>query len=270
MAAVPRQLPAVVARKLVLAYGEHVALAASDFEVPAGRATALIGPNGSGKSTILNAIAGLLIPSSGSLSVAIVEGRREGIAYVLQSTKVNETMPVSVREIVAMGRYAALGPFRPFGERDRTLCRDALERLAIEDLAARHLDELSGGQRQRVFVAQGLAQDAPLLLLDEPVTGLDLPSRERILLEIAAERRKGVTVVFTTHDLSEAASADHVLLLAGRVVAEGPPDQVLVADRLSEAYGIRIVTEGGRVMVDDAHHRPAGEPATSRPRVGGR
>jgi manganese transport system ATP-binding protein len=248
----------VIARDLVLAYGERVALTASDFEIPVGGLTALIGPNGSGKTTILNAIAGLIEPASGRLAVLAGPHRPAAIAYVLQSTAVNEAMPVTVREVVGMGRYGSLGPFRRFTAGDRALCSAAMERLAITELASRHLDELSGGQRQRVFVAQGLAQAADLVLLDEPTTGLDLPSTDRIHTAIEEERRRGVTVVLTTHELADAAAADWVLLLAGRVVAAGPPDEVLVAARLSQAYGVSFVTEGGRTIIDDAGHRPWG------------
>jgi manganese transport system ATP-binding protein len=118
--------------------------------------------------------------------------------------------------------------------------------------------QLSGGQRQRVFVAQGLAQAAGLLLLDEPITGLDLPSAERIRVAIDEERRRGVTVVLTTHELADAAAADWVLLLAGRVVASGPPAAVLTAANLEQAYGVGFRAEGGRLLVDDAAHRPRG------------
>ena len=247
---------------VVLAYGGHTAVEASDFIIPAGRLTAVIGPNGSGKSTILNALAGLLLPRSGSLEVL---GRPPGkarrrVAYVLQATKVNEVMPITVRETVAMGRYALLGPWGFLRGPHRRAYLEALERLEIADLAGRHLHELSGGQRQRVFVAQGLAQQAELLLLDEPVTGLDLVSVERIRAAIAEELERGTTVVMTTHDVADANRADHVILMSGRVHAEGPPALALHPDRLSEAYGIGIVhLEDGSVVLDDAHHRPVGE-----------
>jgi ABC-type Mn2+/Zn2+ transport system ATPase subunit len=257
-----------MARDLVLAHGERVALAASDFDIPAGALTALIGANGSGKSTILNAIAGLLEPAAGRLAV-LAGARREALAYVLQSTAVNEAMPVTVREVVGMGRYGSLGPFRRFTSRDRALCAAAMDRLDIANLASRHLDELSGGQRQRVFVAQGLAQATNLLLLDEPITGLDLPSTERIRAAIDEERQRDVTVILTTHELAAAAAADWVLLLAGRVVAAGPPAEVLVPALLSEAYGVPFVSDGGRPMIDDPGHRPRGARHTeSHPRTG--
>jgi len=258
---VPDHLAASAAG-VVLAYGGHTAVGASDFTIPAGRLTAIIGPNGSGKSTILNALAGLLLPRSGSLEVL---GRPPGkarrrVAYVLQATKVNEVMPITVRETVAMGRYGLLGPFGFLRGPHRRAYLEAMDRLEIADLAGRHLHELSGGQRQRVFVAQGLAQQAELLLLDEPVTGLDLVSVERIRAAIAEEIERGTTVVVTTHDVADANRADHVILMSGRVHAEGPPALALHPDRLSEAYGIGIVhLEDGSVVLDDAHHRPVGE-----------
>jgi manganese transport system ATP-binding protein len=249
-------------RGVVLGYDARVAMASSNFAIPAGRLTAVIGPNGSGKSTLLNALAGLLEPRAGSISVlghppARVRRR---VAYVLQATKVNEVMPITVRETVAMGRYALLGLWGPLTGDHRRAYRRALERLEIADLGGRHLHELSGGQRQRVFVAQGLAQEADLLLLDEPVTGLDLVSTDRIRSAITEEVARGATVVMTTHDVADANRADHVILMAGRVHAEGPPAQALHPDRLSEAYGIGIVhLEDGSLVLDDAHHRPAAE-----------
>jgi manganese transport system ATP-binding protein len=250
---------AIVGTGIELAYGSRMALATSDFHCPTGGITAVIGPNGSGKSTLLHACAGILKPRRGELRVNVSGPRHRSLAYVFQSTKVNETMPVTVREVVGMGRYSRLGPFRPFGAADRAACRTAMERLDVADLAGSHLDELSGGQRQRVFVAQGLAQEADILLLDEPITGLDLVSKERIIEVVKDERTAGRTVIGTTHDLSEAAIADHVLLLAGRVVAEGPPDEVLTTERLSEAYGMQVVRlEEGTLVLDDHHHHPEG------------
>lgn len=250
---------AVRGRNLVLSWNGRTALASSDFEIPADSVTAFIGPNGSGKSTLLHAIAGLLDPVSGELSVMTRHPLSEGIAYVLQSTKVNETMPVTVREVVLMGRFAHLGMFGSVRRDDRDRCWAAMEQLRIDDLRDRHLDELSGGQRQRVFVAQGLVQKADILLLDEPITGLDLVSKEIIEEVILEERDRGTTIIMTTHDLHEARAADHVLLLGGVVVASGPPSEVLTPRWLSEAYGIPLTAlESGAVVLDDSHHRTAG------------
>ena len=246
--------PAVAATDLVLAYRRRVALDLSSFRIPAGTLTSLIGPNGSGKSTVLNGIAGLLEPRSGTLSVLGRSPRRaqRDVAYVFQSVHTNERLPLTVREAVTMGRYASTGPFRPLRPSDRRAVEAALDRLEVGDLRHRTLDELSGGQRQRVLVAQGLAQEAPVLLLDEPVTGLDLPARNRILAVMDEERRLGRTVIVTTHELDDAAASDHVLLLAGRVIASGPPEEVLTASHLADAYRGRVIrVDDGTLLVDE-------------------
>jgi ABC-type Mn2+/Zn2+ transport system ATPase subunit len=181
---------------------------------------------------------------------------RRRVAYVLQATKVAEHLPITVREAVTMGRYSARGATRRLQAADRALVDAAIERLELAALRGRQLGELSGGERQRVFVAQGLAQDAELLLLDEPVSGLDLPSQQRITEVIGAEREAGRTVVLSTHDLGEAAAADHLVLLSGGVVATGTPQEVLTTERLRTAYGGRLlqVAEGVLILDDGAHH----------------
>jgi len=244
---------AVAAQEVVLRYGSRVALEASTFQIPTGAVTAIIGPNGSGKSTVLNAIAGLVEPSSGTL-------RLEGdppVAYVLQSTKVNEALHVTVREVVTMGRYASTGPYGRLRARDRDAVEAAMHRLNITGLADRHLHELSGGERQRVFVAQGIAQGHEVLLLDEPLTGLDLTSAHAIDEMIHEEQTAGRTVIMTTHDLAEARAADWALLLAGRVVAAGPPTKVLTVEALTEAYGPSLLhVHDGGFFLDDPAHQP--------------
>jgi manganese transport system ATP-binding protein len=248
----------ITARDLVLARGRSVALRVDRLDIPAGAVTALVGPNGSGKSTFLHGAAGLLEPAAGTLRVLGEEpGKvRPRVAYVLQVTEVHAHMPVTVGEVVAMGRYAVRGPFGRFAAADRAAVDGAIERLELGDVRRRHLGELSGGQRQRVFVAQGLAQQAEVLLLDEPVTGLDLVSIQRIRQVIAEERAAGTTVVVATHDLAEASTVDHVVLLAGRVVADGPPADVLTAQALGEAYGGRLLRlpDGALVLDEGAHH----------------
>jgi len=246
---------AVRARDLGVRYGKRWALESSSFDIPGGAITALIGPNGSGKSTLLNAIAGLVTPSAGTITFD--DDTPSRIAYVFQSTKVNESLPVTVAEVVAMGRYAGKGPLRRLRAADRKAVDEAMVRMDIVELANRHMTELSGGQRQRVFVAQGLAQDHDLLLLDEPLTGLDLPSAQAIDRVIHDEPARGCTVVMTTHDLAEARVADHVILLSGRVVASGLPHDVLTFGNLAAAYGATSLhIEGERLFIDDPHHDP--------------
>lgn len=260
---------AVAATDLVLAYGQVVAVAESSFEIPVGGVTAVIGPNGSGKSTLLGAIAGLIEPRSGTIRVpARTDGSRR-ISYVLQTTKVNDALPVTVREVVLMGRFAAAGPFRSVGRpEDRAAVDEAMERVGVTDLANRHLRELSGGQRQRVFVAQGLAQDHDLLLLDEPMTGIDVAAAQAIDRVIHDERARGCSIVMTTHDLTEAQVADHVVLVSGRVIASGTPGVVLTREHLNAAYGSSFLhSDDGGWMLDDPAHRPAddGHPHGSMP-----
>lgn len=252
---------AITADRCTLAYGQHSVLREATFAIPSGAVTSLVGPNGAGKSSLLDAIAGLLPVRDGTLTVlgAPVGHVRRDVAYVLQSAKVNERLPVTVREVVAMGRFAEHGMFGRLCDEDRRIVDAAIERLDLADLSRRHLHELSGGQRQRVFVAQGLAQQGQILLLDEPVTGLDVVSRRCILDVVDEERAAGRTVVMTTHDLSEASDTDHVLLLAGRVVASGPSSEVLTAENLADAYGGRLLRlADGMVVIDDPHHHAHG------------
>jgi len=247
---------AVTATDVEFRYGSHVAIAKSSFTIPEGVVTTLIGPNGSGKSTILNAIAGLATPTTGVLTVEAASSPSR-IALVLQTTKVNEALPITVREVVSMGRYPSIGEFSRLSSGDRALVDQAMERMSISDLSGKHLSELSGGQRQRVFIAQGLAQDRDMLLLDEPLTGLDLPSAQAIDAVIHDEQERGGTVVMSTHDLAEARVAGHVVLLANRVIASGPPTSVLTASNLKEAYGAALLhVEGEHIFLDDPAHRP--------------
>ena len=247
---------AVEAFGVVLAYGSHVAVSDSSFSIPQGGVTAIIGPNGSGKSTLLNAIAGLIQPAAGAIVLPDRPDRETRVSYVLQGTKVNESLPISVREVVMMGRYATTGLYRWISDDDRAAVDTAMERVGITHLASRHIQELSGGQRQRVFVAQGLAQDHSILLLDEPLTGIDLPTAQSIDKVIHDETNRGCTVVLTTHDLSEAQVADHVVMVSGRVIAHGKPDDVLTQDNLVDAYGPSLlhIDEGGAMFLDDPAH----------------
>jgi ABC-type Mn2+/Zn2+ transport system ATPase subunit len=241
---------AVTASGVVLARGRRIALRIDELAIPAGAVTAVVGPNGSGKSTLLHAIAGLLRPAAGALQV------RGDVAYVLQAPEVHQHMPVTVGEVVAMGRYAVRGVLGRLRADDRAAVAGAIERLELGDVVRRHLGELSGGQRQRVFVAQGLAQQADVLLLDEPVSGLDVASAQRIREVVDDERAAGRTVVVATHDLAEAAAADHLVLVAGRVVAAGPPAAALTGATLAEAYGARLLrVDGDTLLLDEgAHH----------------
>ncbi|HYN32432.1 MAG TPA: metal ABC transporter ATP-binding protein [Ilumatobacteraceae bacterium] len=236
--------------------GGTTALSIDALSIPRG-VTALVGPNGSGKSTLLHVIAGLLAPAHGTVSVCgrrPAQARRD-IAYVLQTQHASEHLLVTANEVVALARSSTLGPFRRLRRSDRDIVTEAMDRLEITTMGRRHLAEMSGGQRQRVFVAQGLAQDAEILLLDEPVAGLDAVSAQQIRTVIDDERTAGRFVLVATHDLDEARRADHVVLLNGRVVAAGAPADALRPEHLREAYGARVLDLGGQIVaVDDGVH----------------
>ncbi|MDO5534336.1 MAG: metal ABC transporter ATP-binding protein [Propionibacteriaceae bacterium] len=240
---------------LVLGYDRTVAVRPSSFTIPHRQVTAIIGPNGSGKSTLLNALAGVIEPLSGSLQVlgGRPGGRRAGVAYVMQSLAFPKGTPITVREAVGMGLYPTLGLFGRRSASDRERVDRAMERLRVTDLARRHLDELSGGQRQRVYVAQGLAQHHEAILLDEPLTGLDIVSARTIDEIIHSERDRGHAVVLTTHDLAEARAADWVILMNGHVLAAGPPAEVLTRANLEAAYGLGSLHTPDAVFIDDPH-----------------
>jgi manganese transport system ATP-binding protein len=248
----------VIGQQVVITRGSQVAISASDFTIPQGKITAIIGPNGSGKSTLLHAIAGLLPVSNGKLTVLentpLISSSQ--ISYVLQYTTVPTGTPLTVAEAVAMARYPRLGLFGRPSKEDKRVVASAMERLKITDLAKRHLTELSGGQRQRVYVAQGIAQDHAILLLDEPLTGLDINSAKTIDSIIHEEPDRGCSVVLTTHDLEEARAADHVILTAGMVMACGKPEDVLTNENLTSAYGLGSLHEhhDTNLMLPTEHH----------------
>lgn len=229
-------------RKVEVTRGERVVLRSSDFSIPEASITAVIGPNGSGKSSLLHALTGLL-PYTGTLSVLGEEPEhaRAQIAYVLQHMNVTPGVPMTVRDVVMMGRYSSTGFVKRFTPEDHRVVKEALELLHIEDLAHRQVSQLSGGQRQRAFVAQALAQDHTVLLMDEPLTGLDIQSAKTIDHIIHEEPARGCSVIFTTHDLEEARAADVVILVSGYVVASGPPGRVLTPENLAKAYGLGVL-----------------------------
>ena len=242
-------------RQVAALRGHTTALSIESLDIPRG-VTAVVGPNGSGKSTLLHVIAGLLDAGPGTVTVTgrSPEQARRDVAYVLQTQHASEHLLVTANEVVGLARSARLGAFRPMRRVDRQAVKRATDRLEVTALGRRHLADMSGGQRQRVFVAQGLAQEADVLLLDEPVAGLDIVSADRIREVIAEERAAGRFVLVATHDLDQARLADFVVLLNGRVVSAGPPEEALRAECLREAYGARVLEIDGTVVVDDGVH----------------
>jgi ABC-type Mn2+/Zn2+ transport system ATPase subunit len=245
-----------VLRGVTVARARTTVLTVESLAIPRG-VTAVVGPNGSGKSTLLHAIAGLLPVGEGEVTI---DGRpadrmRRDIAYVLQAQHASEHLLVTADEVVGLARSATLGPFRPMRRDDRNAVTRATDRLEVTHLGRRQLVDMSGGQRQRVFVAQGLAQEADVLLLDEPMAGLDVVSAQQIREVIEQERTAGRFVLVATHDLDDARSADFVVLLKGRVIAAGTPEEALRPEALREAYGSRVLDLGGHMIaVDDGVH----------------
>ena len=230
-------------------YGDTHALCDVSIELPEASSLAIIGPNGSGKSTLLGVLAGTIDSVAGTSAVA---GKPP--ALVLQSTDVDRSLPITVRDTVSLARYPSLGLFGRFHADDKAAVDTALERLDVADLADRQLHELSGGQRQRVLVAQGVAQETGVLLLDEPITGLDMTSRSIILDLIDEETANGRTVVMTTHNLEEARRCSYVLILNSSAIAFGTPDEAMTADNLRRAFGGKFIQVGDEFILDDPHH----------------
>lgn len=230
-------------------YGDVLALDDVSLRIAPGTVTALIGMNGAGKSTLFKTVTGLIRPGRGTVrldGVAPAAARRQGrVGYVPQSEDVDWTFPVSVRDVVMMGRYGRLGPTRRPKAADRAAVDEALERVELTALADRQIGRLSGGQRKRAFVARGIAQDAPILLLDEPFAGVDKGSEAtivRLLRDLAADGR---TVLVSTHDLHALPSlADEAVLLLHRVVFHGSVDDALAPERLAQAFGLDAADGG--------------------------
>lgn len=227
---------------LHVSYGDNVALDGLSLIAEPGRVHGLIGMNGSGKSTFFKSLVGLVKLDSGSITVfgeSAAKARRAGwIAYAPQNEDIDWDFPVSVREVVLMGRYGHMGMARRASADDHAAVEAALERVELTDLADRQIGALSGGQRKRAFVARGLAQGAQILLLDEPFAGVDKRSEKTIttlLRDLAAEGR---TIVVSTHDLiAVPALCDDVALINRHIIAHGTPQETLVPELLADAFG---------------------------------
>lgn len=226
------------------------------FELEAGERVAVVGPNGAGKSTLFKVIAGVLDQTEGTVTV-FGHGPNEHIciAYVPQRSHVDWSFPVNVADVVMMGRVGKLGLFRRPGGDDRDYVWKCLETVRMDHLAGKQIGELSGGQQQRMFIARALAQEAELMLMDEPLSGLDLPSQDVIYSVLDELQVRGVTVMVATHDLHEAAERyDRVMLLNRRLIGFGTPAEVLSAEHLSSAYGghLQLVeTNDGLLALSD-------------------
>ena len=229
-----------------------------------GSQVAVVGPNGAGKSTLFKALVGLVPLRQGEV---LVHGRPpaehgDTVAYVPQREEVDWRFPVTVRDVVTMGRYGRRGWLSRLTSVDRDAIETSLQRLGLSELAGRPIGELSGGQQQRVFLARALAQDPHVLLLDEPFTGVDVSTREATFGLLDELRSRDVTVLVSTHDLDMAAGRfDQVVLLNGRLVSSGTPAEVFTEEHLAEAFGGQMVVVDGKSIVVDqccGGHGPLG------------
>ena len=235
---------------LVVRYGDVVALDGATLEVVAGQVTGLIGMNGSGKSTLFKAIMGIVRPERGRVLLGGIgpdaARRRAAVAYVPQSEAVDWAFPVSVADVVMMGRYGRQGPMRRARAADRRAVAEALARVELTEYAHRQIGQLSGGQRKRAFVARGIAQEAGVMLLDEPFAGVDKRSEAmivRLLRELAADGR---TILVSTHDLHALPQlADTAVLLLRRVLFHGPVVDAVRPENLARAFGLDVLEGKG-------------------------
>lgn len=243
-----------------VSFGSCHVLETGDLKLDGASSVALMGPNGSGKTTLLRVLSGLQRPTSGRLE----SSSDVRVGFVCQHHQPHPFMPMTVQEVLTIGRYRSRGLLKRFRRSDKEAVRVAAERLDVAHLRHRSFGELSGGQRQRVMVAMVLASDYDCLLFDEPITGLDLPSQTTILEVIEAERAAGHLVVMSTHHLQEARRCDRVLLLKGMVLADGPPDEVLTDANLNAAFGGGVVAGDGaehEFVMESIHAPEAGDPS---------
>jgi len=254
-----RQFPLnITVQDLKVAYNNgHVALSDINCTVQGGTITALVGPNGGGKSSLFKAIMGFLHPRQGTIQVGNFPvkqaQKRQLLAYVPQSDAVDWQFPVSVEDVVMMGRYGYMNFLRIPCQRDRQIVQESLERVGLADLRRRQIGELSGGQKKRAFLARALAQQSPVILLDEPFTGVDMTTEATMVELLTALRSAGHTILISSHDLPSLASfGDRTILLNRTVIAQGPTKKVLTAENLVLTFGglpLNSLGHGGNLEI---------------------
>jgi manganese/zinc/iron transport system ATP- binding protein len=245
-----------VFRDLTVAYGQKIVLQGVSADIARGQVIGIIGPNGGGKSTLLKAVLGMAPVVSGSVTLF---GRRSvamrsRIAYVPQREEIDWDFPVSVADVVLMGRYPRSGWLRRSDRRDHEVAEAMIRRVDMWDYRGGQIGQLSGGQQQRVFIARALAQEADVLLLDEPMTGIDAGTQEVILQVIEEQRLAGKIVLLATHDLVSASCAcDCLCCVNERMISYGPTEQTYTSDNLAKTYGGPVIMLG-RVDEPEAAH----------------
>lgn len=252
---------------VMVAYNGHPILDDLTFEVPHGAQVAVVGPNGAGKSTLFKALVGLLPLRKGQIRIhGLPLGQhKDCVAYIPQREEVDWRFPVTVEEVVMMGRFNNFGWLGKPGEQDHAAVQQSMDQLGITKLAKRSIGELSGGQQQRVFLARALAQEPHILLMDEPFTGVDVATQEATLALLDDLRTRSVTVMVSTHDLSMAAERfERILLLKRRLIGYGAREQVFTRENIGAAFGKQALILDNTVVVDhccpdDEHEHTHGE-----------
>lgn len=238
-----------------IGYGQKIVVHDLNFQVPHGARVAVVGPNGAGKSTLFKALVGILPLHSGRIFIhgESLRTHKDCVAYIPQREDVDWQFPVTVNDVVIMGRFDQIGWLSRPSKSDRQIVRRSLEQMGIADLANQSIGQLSGGQQQRVFLARALAQEPHILLMDEPFTGVDITTHEATFSLLDHLQSQEVTTIISTHDLNLAATRfDLVILLNHRLIAYGSPQQVFTKENLSSAFGNSLlVMENGMMLVDE-------------------
>lgn len=241
----PPGTPVLVCDHVTVHYDQRSALRDASVSIYPGTTVSLLGPNGAGKSTLLKVISGMIPPSHGSVSFMgePMNGPDQCVTYVPQRSDVDWTFPISVFDATILGLAPKRSRWSRFCDNDRVKTMDALKLVKMDHLADAQIGALSGGQQQRVFLARALLNRGTLLLLDEPFTGVDVPTQTMLVELFDDLRREGTSIVYATHDLAQAArTSDTVILLNGDLIAQGPPDDVFTEQNLTATFGGTIVT----------------------------
>jgi ABC-type Mn2+/Zn2+ transport system ATPase subunit len=257
-----RLAPAIRIERVSVSLGGRVALRDITCSIAPGAFVGLIGPNGSGKSTLLRSILGILPLAQGLIEVAgrQPEAARDLFAYLPQRSQLELDLPLRAWDIVMMGRLRHAGLLRGASRRDNEVAGVALERVGLADRRNSAIGEMSFGQQQRALFARALAQEGQIVLLDEPMNGVDSTTRDVFLDVLRSLHAEGKTVVMATHDLSQAVEVcDNLCILDQRLVAYGPPDLTLTEETLREAYGVHLHLPAADHILEDAHHHEAND-----------
>lgn len=230
-------------RDLTVSYARIPALHHIAFEVRCGQCVALLGQNGAGKTTLLKTLAGLVNRESGTIHFhgREVRGATPDIAYLPQRGQIDWDFPTTVRGLVEMGRYLRLGWWRRYSDTDKKAVDAAITAMQLDALQDRQINALSGGQQQRAFLARALAQEAHVLLLDEPFTGLDKPNQDRLKATLKTLKEQGKLLLVSHHDLPSVREIfDQVVLLNGELIAAGPTKETFTEENVRRAYATKI------------------------------